>query len=193
MEARYAVIALSFGRMNKFESCASLYRATYIDKAPELPSFPLEAGKRAHAFLDKYLGHLEQIEAADDPAVVDDMVRAAYVDDPEAMNTETFRDTMIVARVFAKHYRHDFAATLGREEWLERYLEPDEACSERTRVTGRYDRLYVEAEPGSGDEIYVVRDYKAGWSGELSTDNTFQGEVYVWMLTEKYPALAGRL
>lgn len=207
-----AGITLSFGRANKFEQCPALYAASYLDRVPEIPSFPLEAGKRAHAFLDKYLAYLERHEIPDDPSVVDSMVRAAFVDDPEAINTDTFRDVLIVARVFARHYRHDYEATIGREEWLERYMDVDDlvhdelarvgaelgipiegAAMKSTRWTGRYDRLYVKGEIGSGDETFWVRDYKTGWDAELSTSNIFQGEVYVWMLTEKYPAMAGRL
>jgi hypothetical protein len=159
-----------------------------------MPSFPLEAGKRCHSFLDLYLAYLEQNEISDDPGVVEQFVREAFVDDPEAVNTETFRDTMIVARIFAKSYRHDWAATIGREEWIRRVLPPDDGSDRPgTEIVGRYDRLYVEGEVGSGSELFVVRDYKTGWDAQLSTSNVFQGEVYVWMLSAMYPAMIGRL
>lgn len=179
-------MTLSFGRMNKFESCKALYASQYIDKVPEMPSFPLEAGKRQHAFLDLYLAHLEKNEIRQDRAVVEDFVRQAFVDDPEAMNTDAFRDVMIVARVFAKHYQHNFAETVGREEWMEWILPADEYCAEPTKIIGRYDRLYVEG-LGTENELMVVRDYKTGYDATLSTANEFQGELYCRMLHEQFP------
>jgi hypothetical protein len=174
-------MTLSFGRMNKFESCKALYASQYIDKTPEMPSFPLEAGKRQHAFLDLYLAHLEKNEVTQDRQVVEDFVRQAFVDDIEAVNTDTYKDVLIVARVFAKHYHHNFAETVGREEWLEWMLPADEYCPEPTKIIGRYDRLYVE------DELMVVRDYKTGYDATLSTANEFQGELYCRMLHDQYP------
>jgi CRISPR/Cas system-associated exonuclease Cas4 (RecB family) len=171
---------ISFSQIDAFETCPKRYKQERLEGVATIPSEPLLDGRHIHAVIEDIVRHCEDHGLPGvDAAAAADIVQSHFMRSNEP-TTERFPEVMVMAKGFAKRYKHHEGELIELEQWIEIELAPG-----IPPLVGRLDdvRRYKDAE----GTFIGNTDYKSSWSAEQSDANEFQLHLQGLMLKTSYP------